>query len=678
MAGRWSNDFETAKKHIIGDVSRLILVAEKLVKLDNRLNGKRQGPLRELVGRLEEIQNLVGQSHMKVVFFGSTSNGKSTLINALLGGKVLPTGCGSVSSCFCSIQGKTGPKGSAKIGSRTYDNLETAASLANCLSENSLGVEDWLEIHWPTQKCALLEAEVMLIDSPGLGVDDYDDQVFEKYCRDSDLFVYICHGMATLKRAELEFIANVNKHLSKPNNFLIVVNHWDSVVRDDPGKVELVRKQHTKRASAFLKDHLKIRPGAMSQHLFFVSAKEAVAISDQSRVKPETPRKNYPKLLRLEEKWEEREKEFKRFEESLKVRLTQSAIETKFGRHCEKCLKHVDTIASEPIAEISKSIEKQKEEMAREVNAVRRKILQLESGGDGFITQYDIKTESFLDKTREKVAEAVDEVKRKMREVISTNTIVVQTETVSSYVWDVCALIETEVHVIERNLAAELNREYQMFLKGKKELMKRSFRDQCGYSTHPSVSTGSMQTLPSFVECSVLIGGYIPEYSWQEHINANNTPDVGVGTAAATAGSFALLRLGGSSTLSAGALALFGGYAAYKAVRWFGSDDWKRGLNKKLCEKLSTGLEETVNNLRRSCVSAVESSLNEARKEFESAFSRAIRKEKQVLSAKEADLRQWEKEQRAELESAQSELSALRESFEEFTRKYLQHQFDPE
>ena len=44
-----------------------------------------------------------------------------------------------------------------------------------------------------------------------------------------------------------------------------------------------------------------------------------------------------------------------------------------------------------------------REEMAREVNAVRRKILQLESGGDGFITQYDIKTESFLDKTREKV-----------------------------------------------------------------------------------------------------------------------------------------------------------------------------------------------------------------------------------------------------------------------------------
>ena len=60
-----------------------------------------------------------------------------------------------------------------------------------------------------------------------------------------------------------------------------------------------------------------------------------------------------------------------------------------------------------------------------------------------------------------------------------------------------------------------------------------------------------------------------------------------------------------------------------------------------------------MNDLQGSCVSTVESSLNEARKEFESVFSRAIDTEKQVLSAKEADLRQWEKEQRAELESAQ-------------------------
>ena len=46
-------------------------------------------------------------SEMKVVFFGRTSNGKSTLINALLKCQVLPTGDGSVTNCFCLIKGQS-------------------------------------------------------------------------------------------------------------------------------------------------------------------------------------------------------------------------------------------------------------------------------------------------------------------------------------------------------------------------------------------------------------------------------------------------------------------------------------------------------------------------------------------------------------------------------------------
>ena len=42
---------------------------------------------------------------MKVAFFGRTSNGKSTVINALLQDKVLPTGIGHTTNCFCSVVG---------------------------------------------------------------------------------------------------------------------------------------------------------------------------------------------------------------------------------------------------------------------------------------------------------------------------------------------------------------------------------------------------------------------------------------------------------------------------------------------------------------------------------------------------------------------------------------------
>ena len=41
--------------------------------------------------KVEGITGVLGRDHMKVVFFGRTSNGKSTVINALLGESILPT-----------------------------------------------------------------------------------------------------------------------------------------------------------------------------------------------------------------------------------------------------------------------------------------------------------------------------------------------------------------------------------------------------------------------------------------------------------------------------------------------------------------------------------------------------------------------------------------------------------
>ena len=41
--------------------------------------------------KVEGISGVLSRDHMKVVFFGRTSNGKSTVINALLGESILPT-----------------------------------------------------------------------------------------------------------------------------------------------------------------------------------------------------------------------------------------------------------------------------------------------------------------------------------------------------------------------------------------------------------------------------------------------------------------------------------------------------------------------------------------------------------------------------------------------------------
>ena len=57
--------------------------------------------------RVTEILRIVERSEMKVVFFGRTSNGKSTVINALLKSKVLPSGPGSTTTTVCYLRGQS-------------------------------------------------------------------------------------------------------------------------------------------------------------------------------------------------------------------------------------------------------------------------------------------------------------------------------------------------------------------------------------------------------------------------------------------------------------------------------------------------------------------------------------------------------------------------------------------
>ena len=57
-------------------------------------------------GKVKGIREVLARDHMKVAFFGRTSNGKSTVINAMLRDKILPSGIGHTTSCFLQVEGK--------------------------------------------------------------------------------------------------------------------------------------------------------------------------------------------------------------------------------------------------------------------------------------------------------------------------------------------------------------------------------------------------------------------------------------------------------------------------------------------------------------------------------------------------------------------------------------------
>lgn len=87
-------------------------LGSRLEESQTFMRAAKQGGECEGVARLERrtqgIQDVLSRDHMKVAFFGRTSNGKSSVINALLHGRVLPVGIGHTTNCFCSVVGAEG------------------------------------------------------------------------------------------------------------------------------------------------------------------------------------------------------------------------------------------------------------------------------------------------------------------------------------------------------------------------------------------------------------------------------------------------------------------------------------------------------------------------------------------------------------------------------------------
>ena len=78
----------------------------------DQVHGKMEtSPVSSLLERCRKIDDVLSRDHMKVAFFGRTSNGKSTVINALLQGRVLPAGIGHTTNCFCSVIGDDSSEG---------------------------------------------------------------------------------------------------------------------------------------------------------------------------------------------------------------------------------------------------------------------------------------------------------------------------------------------------------------------------------------------------------------------------------------------------------------------------------------------------------------------------------------------------------------------------------------
>ncbi|GAB0086640.1 Transmembrane GTPase Marf [Sergentomyia squamirostris] len=327
--------FVRAKKKIndiFGEIEEYVIETTRFVDSDQPgeldiIDKYEKEAFSSYVHKVSGIREVLCRDHMKVAFFGRTSNGKSSVINAMLREKVLPSGIGHTTNCFCQVEGVDGHDGYlVKEGSEEKLNVVSVQQLANALSQEKLTESSLIRIFWPRERCSLLRDDVVFMDSPGVDVSPNLDDWIDNHCLNADVFVLVLNAESTMTIAEKSFFHEVSQRLSKPNIF-VLNNRWDASA-NEPEFQESVKAQHTERCIDFLTKELKVSTQKEAEErVFFVSARETL----QARLKEAQGQPAH--LGAIAEGFQNRYFEFQDFERKFEECISKSAVKTKFEQH---------------------------------------------------------------------------------------------------------------------------------------------------------------------------------------------------------------------------------------------------------------------------------------------------------------------------------------------------------
>ncbi|VEN51345.1 unnamed protein product [Callosobruchus maculatus] len=292
------------------------------------INTDKVKEIEEFVSKVHGIRDVLSRDHMKVAFFGRTSNGKSSVINAMLHDKVLPSGIGHTTNCFLQVEGAPNDEPYLVLeGSEERCAVESVGQLAHALCKEKLSESTLVKVYWPKNRCLLLRDDVVFVDSPGVDVTPNLDEWIDKHCLDADVFVLVANAESTLMVTEKNFFHKVSSKLSKPNIF-ILNNRWDASATE-PEFLDQVRRQHQERAIDFLVKELKVCSSKEAEErIFFISAKEVL----QARLAEQAQKTSTP----LTEGFQTRYFEFQDFERKFEECISKSAVKTKFEQHSQR------------------------------------------------------------------------------------------------------------------------------------------------------------------------------------------------------------------------------------------------------------------------------------------------------------------------------------------------------
>jgi GTPase Era involved in 16S rRNA processing len=231
---------------------------------------------RELLAKLEGVQTRIEEGRLRVAVLGQFKRGKSTLLNALLGTPLLPTGITPVTAIPTFIRAANSPSirvefDDAREPFHSRDEFDFPNILGRYVSEaeNPANRAKVRRVEIAVNSTSLSDS-VILVDTPGVGSTFvHNTRTAEAVLTDCDVGVFVVSADPPITEVELGYLDSVRSLIPK---IFFVLN-----------KVDLLDDEERPVAKAFLAKVLAENLGSQTpERIFAVSAKQGL-LAKQSR-----------------------------------------------------------------------------------------------------------------------------------------------------------------------------------------------------------------------------------------------------------------------------------------------------------------------------------------------------------------------------------------------------------
>lgn len=212
---------------------------------------------------VEALQSKLKSYAFNLVILGEFKRGKSTLVNALLGANVLPTGVIPLTSITTVILYGETPHISVLYLDGRRDELEIS-ELPKYVTErgnpkNTFAV-DIVEVRYPS---ALLKDSVRIVDTPGTGsVNLHNTETTYSFLPEADAALFVLSADQPASNHELKFLSDAKEYIEK---FFFVQN-----------KIDILTDEERKETLEFLTSSLSEQLGS-TPSVYPISARHALS-----------------------------------------------------------------------------------------------------------------------------------------------------------------------------------------------------------------------------------------------------------------------------------------------------------------------------------------------------------------------------------------------------------------